>query len=69
MWNMVEVGYIVPFKNINDKTTDTPFSVCTLKDKELAQLNANYLNCLFCALKFSDYMLISAYKMEKSDFR
>lgn len=56
MQNLIENRYSPSFKVVNDNEIDTPFNTWTLKNRELAQLNAKCFNYFFYALKSNDYM-------------
>lgn len=51
MWSMIEFGYSPPFKVINGNKIEIHYSLWTLQDRELTQLNSKCLNYFIYALK------------------
>ncbi|KAI0516137.1 hypothetical protein KFK09_008809 [Dendrobium nobile] len=62
MWMLIKEGYSPPSREINGVKTEITFTEWTFDERDLAQLNAKYLNYFFCALKSEDYMRVSTYK-------
>lgn len=61
---MIEVGFLPPFKVVNNTKVDTPFSTLTLEDRELIDLNARK-ETNFSVIRSNDYMHVFNYKLEK----
>lgn len=50
---------------MNTTKVGIPFTEWSLEDHDLAQLNAKYLNYLFYALKYKDYIKVFTQLLEK----
>ena len=45
MWMLIKEGYSPPSREINGVKTEVAFTEWTFDERDLAQLNAKYLNC------------------------